>query len=79
MNYISLPEFGLYMLMILVVFGWKGIGMLEAAKLAEAEYAISITETPSEHTNVELALFRCGKYDLDYWEADNGFWNCKER
>ena len=29
-------------------------------------------------TTVDLAWERCEQYGLNYWEAPNGFWNCRK-
>ena len=28
-------------------------------------------------SDMELEYFRCGRFNLEYTEAANGFWNCK--
>ena len=33
---------------------------------------------PQEITQADLEWQRCGQYGLIYWEADNGFYNCKK-
>ena len=33
---------------------------------------------PQEITQEDLEWRRCGQYGLIYWEADNGFYNCKK-
>ena len=33
---------------------------------------------PVELTQADIEWQRCGQYGLIYWEADNGFYNCKK-
>ena len=77
MWYISLKEFTFYIVMCLVIVlpsKWSEFAQAEQERL-DAEYIANYVEP----TLGELALERCGQYDLNYTVAPNGFWNCTTR
>ena len=56
---------------------WIGIFVI-GFKLGGGEVPDTTTEEATEIVETDIAYERCGKYGLIYWEADNGFYNCRK-
>ena len=56
---------------------WIGIFVI-GFKLGGGNFESPPEPQPQEITQEDLEWQRCGQYGLIYWEADNGFYNCKK-
>ena len=56
---------------------WVGI-FVKRYKLGGGNFEPPPEPEPQEITKADLEWQRCGQYGLIYWEADNGFYNCKK-